>query len=75
VAAHIDNNNPEMEDHDGEGLRRDHGTDRIVLVLDPEALRLQTRTTDHRTEETMIDPSSPYERFPTVVADRAVKGL
>jgi hypothetical protein len=62
-------------DHHGGGLRCDHGIDRIALVLDPEALRLQTRTTDHRTVETMIENIVEVHRpLPTNVSNRTIIG-
>jgi hypothetical protein len=62
-------------DHHGGGLRCDHGIDRIALVLDPEALRLQTHTADHRTAETMIETIIEVHRpLPTNVSQKTIIG-
>jgi hypothetical protein len=53
VVVHSSSNGPGMGCRD-EGCLSDHGMGRNVLVVDHEDLRLQTRTADRQTVETMV---------------------
>jgi hypothetical protein len=74
AVAHIDSNDPGIDRRDEVPLSGP-GLSRTALVLDQKDLRLQTRTTDHKTVETMVGSIGEEHRpLHTSVSHRVIIG-